>query len=194
MLESLRAEEPNQAVPQPRDDRWDEVWNGVLHMAPSPNATHQKLVLKLGVYLETNWAIPNAAEVFVQLNVASFGGWPSDYRIPDLVLLHPNRASANKGECIEGPPSVVVEICSPRDESYPKLSFYQELGVPETWIIDRDTRSIELFAFEGDQYAARKPNAEGWIVSREIGVEMKMEGDKLWICVSGKPETTAIVP
>lgn len=194
MLESLRSEDSKPASPQPRDDRWDEMWNGVVHVAPSPNAIHQKLVIKLGTYLEVNWAVPNSAEIFVQLNVASHGGWPNDYRIPDLVLLHPDRASANKGECIEGPPNVVVDIVSPRDESFQKLSFYQDLEVPETWIIDRDTRSNELFAFDGDQYIARQPNAEGWIISHEIGVEMKAHGDMLCIRVVGKPDSTSMLP
>ena len=41
---------------------------------------------------------------------------------------------------------MVVEIQSPGDETYEKLPFYAELGVSEVWIINRDSRSIEVYA------------------------------------------------
>ena len=34
-------------------DRWDEVWEGVLHMAPSPSDDHQELVVELCHRLRT---------------------------------------------------------------------------------------------------------------------------------------------
>ena len=70
-------------------DRWDEMWEGVLHMPPMPNREHQNLALALGSWLRIHWAIPLGNRVYGPINLASPGGWPKDYRIPDLVLLTP---------------------------------------------------------------------------------------------------------
>ncbi|MGA2257225.1 MAG: hypothetical protein ABSG53_21430 [Thermoguttaceae bacterium] len=32
-------------------DRWDEMWDGVLHMPPMPNRSHQELELDLGALI-----------------------------------------------------------------------------------------------------------------------------------------------
>ena len=62
-------------------DRWDEMWEGVLHMPPMPNREHQDLEWALETWLRTNWAEPRGNNVYHQINVASVGGWPNDYRI-----------------------------------------------------------------------------------------------------------------
>ena len=72
-------------------DRWDEMWDGVLHMPPMPNRSHQELELKLGAWLDAFWAVPNGNRVYPPINLALPGRWPQDYRIPDLVLLTPDR-------------------------------------------------------------------------------------------------------
>ena len=59
----------------------------------------------------------------------------------------PGRTIARRefcGECLEGPPTVVIEIRSPDDETLEKLPFYAKLGVPEVWVIDRDSRAVEI--------------------------------------------------
>jgi len=32
-------------------DRWDEMWEGVLHMAPAPNREHQRILGELIAFL-----------------------------------------------------------------------------------------------------------------------------------------------
>jgi hypothetical protein len=39
-------------------DRWDEMWEGVIHMPPMPNRDHQNLVKDLLIWLEIHWARP----------------------------------------------------------------------------------------------------------------------------------------
>ena len=51
-------------------DQWDEMWEGVLHMAPSPNRDHQRFEFKLAAWLELNWAEPNGCCVYQRINVA----------------------------------------------------------------------------------------------------------------------------
>lgn len=177
-------------------DRWDEMWDGVLHMPPMPNADLQELEWALETWLRTYWAPPRKARVFHNVNLASPGGWPEkDYRIPDLLLLAPERFGINKNEYFEGAPNVVVEIRSPGDEAYDKLRFYAKLAVPEVWIVDRDTKRPEIHILQGDEYREKPPGAEGWIPSDETGVELK-EGpsQKLAIRLAGDDATRAELP
>lgn len=175
-------------------DQWDELWNGVLHMPPMPNYSHQKLESELEVYLKLFWARPNKSEVLHQINLASIGGWPSDYRIPDLVLVSAERADINHGEYFEGAPDAVVEIFSPGDETYDKLPFYEELGVPEVWIIHRDTKAPEIHLLKRGKLKKQKPTSEGWLRSPGIGIEMKKGKGKLLIRLTGDDSTCERLP
>jgi Uma2 family endonuclease len=83
--------------------------------------------------------------VYHDVNVTPVGGWPNNYRAPDLIILLPDRFAIDHNEYSEGAPSVVVEIHSPGDEAYEKLEFYADLGVPEVWIIDRDGGVPDLY-------------------------------------------------
>src|SRR5207248_670436 len=99
-------------------DRWDEMWEGVLHLMPCPNRDHQDLEWALETYLRTFWARPTGAKAYHQINLASPGGWPDDYRIPDLVFLTPDNFALDHNEYFEGAVDGVVEIHSPGDETY----------------------------------------------------------------------------
>lgn len=175
-------------------DRWDEMWDGELHMSPFPNVEHQDLAGALQTYLTTHWAKPNKAKVW-QVNVASPGGWPDDFRIPDLVLLTRDRLHINRGEYLEGAPNVVVEIASPGDETREKFPFYAELGVPEVWVIDRDTKEPEIHLLRGGRYRKQRPVAGGWVRSPAVGIELKAStGRKLSVRVAGKDATREDLP
>lgn len=175
-------------------DQFDEMWEGVLHMAPAPTRRHQDLQGSLFMYLQNYWARPLGAKVYCQINVASIGGWPEDYRIPDLVLLTPERFCIDKDSYFEGPPSVAVEIRSPNDESYEKLSFYEALGIPEVWIIDRDTKQPELYILRSGRYEKQAP-VNGWFRSDETGVELRIgQPGKLAIRIAGDDATCVELP
>jgi Uma2 family endonuclease len=176
-------------------DKWDEMWEGVLHMPPMPSYFHQELEGSLETYLRVRWARPRRAKVCHQVNLASVGGWPHDYRIPDLVLLMPDRFDIIRGEYLEGAPNVVVEIRSPGDESLEKLSFYAQLGVPEVWIIDRDTREPEIHLLKRGRYKKQRPTASGWVRSPATGIELRRsEAGKLAVRLAGDESTREDLP
>jgi Uma2 family endonuclease len=133
--------------------------------------------------------------VYHQINVASPGGWPHNYRIPDLVLLTPERFHIDRNEYFEGAPDVVVEIRSPGDETYDKLEFYATLGVLEVWIIDRDRKRPEIYTLQAGQYERRAPDAEGWVGSAVTGIQLRAgESGKLAMRLAGDDTTREDLP
>ena len=175
-------------------DRFDEMWDGVLHRGPTPSRTHQDLQWTLQTWLRQVWAPIHRGRVFHEINVASVGGWPHNYRVPDLVLLLPDRFAIDRNIYFEGGPSAVVEIRSPGDESLEKLPFYASNGVPEVWIIDRDTRQPELLALVGESYQLAAADADGWLTS-SLGVQLRCSAsDKLLIRLAGDESSQGSVP
>ncbi|MCU1369851.1 MAG: hypothetical protein JWO77_1045 [Ilumatobacteraceae bacterium] len=120
-------------------DRYDEVWNGVLHMNPSPIRRHGELAVVLFRALDSA-AADTGLQVLWEQNLIPLHepGW-NDYRIPDLIVFGPE-VSQERG--VQGAPELVVEIRSPGDDSFRKLPFYEEIGAGEVLIIDRDTAAI----------------------------------------------------
>lgn len=173
---------------------WDEMWEGELHMPPMPSRARQELAHQLAVWLEIHWARPRGNRVFPTVNVARPGGWPTDYRIPDLVLLTPDRFQIDREEYFEGAPSVVVEIHSPGDEAYEKLDFYAKLGVPEVWILDRDTKRPELYVLGGTEYTRAEAEPDGWLSSGATGIRLRVQsGPALAIQMGENAATRALI-
>jgi Uma2 family endonuclease len=176
-------------------DQWDEVWNGVLHMVPCPNREHQDLVGSMEALLRFRWARPRGAKVYHDINLAPRDGWPNNYRIPDLVLLTPERFDIDRNEYFEGAPDVVVEIHSPGDEAYEKLEFYAGLGVPEVWIVDRDSKRPEIHKLTAEGYEEQKSEPDGWLKSRATGVELRQgRPGKLEMRVAGDDSVLEEMP
>src|SRR5262249_37765599 len=141
--------------------RWDEMWKGELHIMPSPSNEHQDLEGSLEAYLQVHWPRPRRARLYHTPNLAPVGGWPHGYRIPTLLFLTAKRFHLNRTEYFEGAVDGVVEIHSPDDEAYDKLPFYEDLGVPETWIIHRDTKEPEVYLLKKGRYR-KQPTVQGW--------------------------------
>ncbi len=155
-------------------DQWDEMWKGVLHMPPAPNRSHQDVEGALEMWLRQFWVPASHGKVYHQINVASIGGWPDDYRIPDVVLLTPDRFHIDRNEYFEGGPTVVVEIRSNDDETYEKFDFYAGIRVDEIWVIDRDSRQPQLHRLTGSGYQQQEPDNSGWI-SSSTGAELSVD-------------------
>lgn len=135
-------------------DRYDEVWNGVLHMNPSPIPRHALVARDLFRALDAAGA-ERGLQVLWEQNLIPLHepGW-NDYRIPDLIVFGPE-VLADRG--IQGPPELVVEIRSPGDDSFRKLPFYEEIGAGEVLIIDRDTAVIRRWTNGADGLVEQIP-------------------------------------
>ena len=164
-------------------------------MPPMPNRDHQDLGLELATWLRTFWAKPRGNRVHQQINVASVGGWPNDYRIPDIVLLTPDRFHIDRNEYFEGAPTVVLEIRSPGDETIEKMPFYATLGVPEVWVVERDTKEPGLWVLKKGAYARQLPDEGGWLRSASTGILLRPEPPgRIALQIAGDPGTRRVLP
>lgn len=125
-------------------DRFDEVWDGVLHMVPAPSGAHAYVSTQLAELLGPP---ARAAGLVLLTGGFNLGQDENDYRVPDgglhregaFDVWHPTAA-------------VVFEIVSPDDETWDKLPFYAAHGVDEVLIVDPAERSLHWLALEGGEY------------------------------------------
>ena len=128
-------------------DHQDEMWEGVLHMVPQPASRHQRLAHEIGAML---LPLAKAKGLLGMQEPALYSPRRDDsWRVPELAYAGPEHVS-ERG--IEGRAELVVEIRSPRDETYDKLPFYAAMGCQEVLVIDRDTCAVELFSLEGSEF------------------------------------------
>lgn len=126
-------------------DRFDEVWDGVLHVVPAPSGEHAHLSHQLSLLL----AEPaRAAGLFVTIGGFNLGDSETDYRVPDGGLHRQYRGVWHATA------PLVLEIVSPADESWEKLAFYAAHHVDEVLIIDPASRAVHWLALEGAEYRA----------------------------------------
>lgn len=139
--------------------------------------------------------VSRGMRVYHEINVASPGGWPNNYRIPDLVMLTPERFGIDRNEYFEGAPDAVVEIRSLGDESYDKLEFYAQIGVLEVWIIDHDSKAPGIYTLRAGHYTQQAADANGWVLSIVTGIELRVGSPgKLAMRVAGDESTREDLP
>lgn len=142
-------------------DRWDEMWDGVLHMVPAPSGAHQIFCHRLGRALgpsSDQRGLVDSHETALYRPGAS----GSDYRIPDLVYTRPD-CRTDRG--VEGRAELAVEIRSPDDETYAKFGFYAEMGVQELLMVDPTTCEADMFVLRDGRLVA------GPLRSESLGVD-----------------------
>ncbi|MBI4605797.1 MAG: Uma2 family endonuclease [Planctomycetes bacterium] len=173
-------------------DRWDEMWEGVLHMAPAPNVPHQRVQRDLGSFLSSLLCRQGRGELLNGVNVFNDSSVESDYRIPDHSFVRSGRESLIEENGIHGAPDAVIEIRSPEDESYAKLPWFAALGVREAIIIQRDSKETEVYRLAGSQYFAVAPDKDGWVTSEVMRVRFRaVAGEKPQLAVEDLDEPEA---
>ena len=129
------------------------MWEGVVHVVPPPQFRHQDLEGELHHVLAAR-ASGRGLKAIAEVGVYR-PGRDDDFRVPDLVVVHPRHVSVRG---VEGRAELVVEIRSPHDETYTKLPFYAAVGCRQMLVVDRDTCALELFVLrDGDLAAAPGP-------------------------------------
>lgn len=130
----------------PDDGRRYEIIDGVLYiMAPSPSRWHQKTVLRLSRFLFTHIEDAGLGEVYMAPFDVELA--PHDIVQPDVLVVLNAHAHIITESRILGTPDLVVEVASPGTAGYDrreKQDAYARAGVPEYWIVDPATHTIEV--------------------------------------------------
>jgi Uma2 family endonuclease len=132
-------------VALPDDGNRYEVIEGELCLVPAPNRKHQRITLKLAVFL-SNFVDPqHLGEVYVS---------PFDVRLSDINVVQPDLLYVSNGRLdimsdagAMGAPDLAVEVLSTstrRRDEVTKLRLYENFGVDEYWIVDASRVAVRI--------------------------------------------------
>ncbi|MGH9074989.1 MAG: Uma2 family endonuclease [Acidimicrobiales bacterium] len=127
-------------------DGYDEVWEGVYHMAPMARFRHGRLQVQLARLLGPH----SDAAGLVDSGPFNLGDGPESFRVPDLGY---HRQGLDPEALYVATAAMVVEVVSPDDETYDKLAFYAAHGVDEVVVVEPVERQVRIFARDGSHYA-----------------------------------------
>jgi len=138
----------------PDDGRRYEIFDGVLEMmSPGPSTIHQLVHARLFNAMQkcsSDYVILYAPldVILSRTNVVQ----------PDLIMVHRSRLDIVTVRGIEGAPDLVVEVLSPGSRSRDKvrkMNIYAKHQIPEYWIVDVQSRTLERHVLAGDRYELR---------------------------------------
>jgi len=136
-----------------RNEYKTEIINGIEMMSPPAFSNHNHVKLNVAhlfkTYLKGNICIPFADGEKVVLEKQKKG----DYFVPDFFVLCDR--SKHKRDGVYGAPSLIVEVLSPGTAEYDrgeKKDIYQANGVQEYWIIEPNSKSVEVYLLKDAVY------------------------------------------
>ena len=146
------------------EDATEEVVNGEIRIMPRPKFKHTLIVQKLGKLLSTQ-----IDENLILVLIAPFGliiqRFPLTSRVPDLAVFLKKNMVEQDGY-IHSAPELIVEVLSPantRVERAAKLRDYEQIRVPEVWVLSPEARTFEVLELQENQLRTTKILAEGQI-------------------------------
>jgi Uma2 family endonuclease len=129
-----------------------ELWNGELIMSPAPHPDHQRIVGSFYKILDRFVEHQELGQVFVSpVDVVLT---PRRVVQPDVLFISKARLGIVK-DCIDGAPDLAMEVVSEyswQRDRIEKKALYEQAGLPEYWIVDPDSETIEVFALTGGVY------------------------------------------
>jgi Uma2 family endonuclease len=141
----------------PDDGAHYELSEGVLYMTPPPTPEHQSIAGLIFYALMTHVQRAGLGRVYqapIGVELA-----PDSAPEPDIVVVLKANLNAIIGDKrIVGVPDLIVEVASPstaaydRDAEAGKQGMYARAGVPEYWIVNPITRTVDLLILEGGAY------------------------------------------
>ena len=133
--------------------RW-ELHEGVAYAMTGPLTEHQRISMRLSSildgFLRGKPCVPFAAPYDVRLNPHD-----GDDTVvqPDLLVVCDRSKITEK--CCVGAPDFIIEILSPttaRHDRLLKFNLYLKTGVREYWIIDPESKTVQVCELKDGQY------------------------------------------
>ena len=141
----------------PDDGNTYELVDGELFVTPAPSTRHEELATELRYILDPYVRAQRLGRVRTPHSVVQTQGSQVE---PDL-MVRPDTPTLPLTWAEMPTPSLVVEVASRttrRRDNQQKRAFYLRIGVPEYWMVDRETRSIRVV----------KPHAEDVEATTEL--------------------------
>jgi len=137
----------------PQDRNRYEVLDGELYMTPSPSYQHQIVVIELASILREHVSRQGLGRVLT----APMDVVLSETNIvqPDVLFLRTDRLPPRDAKNVRVSPDLIVEVISPasvEQDRESKKAVYARHGVAHYWIIDPESRTLEMHALSGGQY------------------------------------------
>jgi len=145
-------------------DRLDEVWEGVYHVAPDPAVEHGMVAIELAAMLR-QLARERGLVMTLTFNL---GDGKEDFRVPDFGF----HAGTPTGVWVRTA-VIVGEILSRDDETWQKFDFYARRGVEEVLVVDPPARRVRVFLLQGQGY-------DEALASPRLGRTAEQLGDLDW--------------
>lgn len=135
------------------DEQRDEIIDGELLMAPEPDTWHQDWSKKLFRRIDRHVMDRELGEVFFA---------PVDVILDaenvvqsDLLFIAKANLSILQKRGVFGAPDLLVELISPSSmqrDRFLKKSLYLRFGVKEYWIVDIDSKALEIWKLQNRRY------------------------------------------
>lgn len=139
----------------PDDGKRYEVIRGELYMSAAPRPLHQRVITRLSFFLEGYLEKSDLGTAFVAPIDVLLPKKLGDPVQPDIVVIRREGLDIIDELNIKGAPDLVVEVLSPSNPAHDrnlKYELYEEAGVPEYWIIDPQSRTVEIYVLRGGTY------------------------------------------
>lgn len=156
-------------------DRFYELENGELVEMPFESEINRRIASFLFVYLSQQGISADRLTMKTEIVVS---GTRVSVRAPDLMVLSEELVSELEGATRSivymdmSPPSLVVEVVSPKQENRDyryKRSEYAARGVLEYWIVDPMSQKVTILEWVEGLYEERVYRQEDAIVSTLLG-------------------------
>ena len=140
-----------------------ELWNGEIILSPAPHPRHQEIVFNFAQTLKEFVNPEKLGKVYIS---------PVDVVLTQRRVVQPGVLFISKSRLgiiknyIDGVPDLVMEVISEaswRRDRIEKKALYEQSGLPEYWIVDPDSETIEVFALTKGVYQLH---------SRAVGAQM----------------------
>jgi Uma2 family endonuclease len=130
-------------------------------MSPAPHPDHQEITLNFAASLKDFVTRNQLGKVYASpIDVVL-----TQRRVvqPDVLFISNKRLEIIKNY-IDGVPDLAMEVISEsswRRDRIDKKALYEQAGLPEYWIVDPDSETIEVFSLAGGVYQLHSRAARG---------------------------------
>ena len=157
--------------------RW-ELIEGIPHAMSSPTITHQRV---LGAFyrLMTDFLAGKPCEAILSPYDVRLNAEGADDIVvqPDLLVVCDR--SKIDAQCCIGAPDLIIEILSPSTAGHDrvvKFRLYLQAGVREYWMVDPETKSVEICILQDGQYTLSAYDSNMTAAVRVLpGMEIRLE-------------------